>query len=181
MLAYSILPKPETKTTSNDAYTLLLNDLAQQGIARDEIQIFNFTGSGGVWTTDVIVTRAPHSKCPTSEKRSYSDVLSFKYRPEQLIKDCAERSPIVLREEAIIDSGVIPQTAGADYACAFSAEEIAHYDNDEALAYCPLVSSADLLSFAQDVPTGSWAIQWNKNDATIFVALDAYGNVLKTS
>ncbi|MFH0973272.1 MAG: hypothetical protein V1817_00575 [Candidatus Micrarchaeota archaeon] len=181
MLAYSILPKPETKTTSDDAYTLFLNDLAQQGIARDEIQVFNFTRSGDAWTADVIVTRAPHSKCPTSEKRSYSDVLSFKYRPEQLIKDCAARSPIVLREEAIIDSGVIPQTAGADYACAFSAGELAYYDKDEALAYCPLVSSAELLSFAQGVPAGSWVIQWNKNEATIFVALDAYGNVLKTS
>ncbi|MEM0475338.1 MAG: hypothetical protein QW343_00920, partial [Candidatus Norongarragalinales archaeon] len=88
MLAYSLLPKPVEQMTGADARALLLEDLAQQGLERDEIQIFNFTQSNGKWVADVIVTRSPHSKCPTSEKRSYSDVLRFKYRREQIVRDC---------------------------------------------------------------------------------------------
>lgn len=182
MLVYSLLPKPEEKTTGADAYALLLNDLAQQGIASDEIQVFNFTASDGKWTADVIITRMPHSKCPTSEKRSYSDVLRFKYRPEQLVRDCVARSPLVLREEAVIASGALPAAAGADYACAFSTEELRDYDAEKTRVYCPLVDEAALLAFAQGVPANSWIVQWNKGGgAATFVALDSFGRILKTS
>ncbi len=182
MLAYSLLPKPSYATTGGDAYSLLLNDLTQQGIASDEIQVFNFTQSDGKWTADVIVTRLPHSKCPTAEKRSYSDVLRFKYRPEQLIRDCVSHSPIVLREEAVIASGSLPTASGADYACAFAFDELKNYDAAKTRAYCPLVSETALLEFAGDLPANSWVIQWNKaGGASVFVALDYFGSVLKTS
>jgi hypothetical protein len=182
MLVYSLLPKPAAVMTGEDARALLLNDLAQQGIASDEIQVFNFTASDGKWTADVVVTRLPHSKCPTSEKRSYSDVLRFKYRPEQLIRDCVSRPPIVLREEAVIASGSLPAAAGADYACAFSMDELKNYDAAKTLAYCPLVDEAALLAFAQGLPSNAWVIQWNKaGGESVFVALDSFGSVLKTS
>ncbi len=181
MLAYSVLPKPSQTVTGADAQTLLLNDLAQQGIAADEIQVFNFTRSGEVWTADVLVTKGPHSKCPTVEKRSYSDVLSFKYRPEQLVKDCSPRSPIALREEAVIDSGALPAAAGADYACAFSAAELANYDAQKARVYCPLIDEAPLLNFARGLPSNAWVVQWDKGGSAGFIALDSFGNAIKNS
>jgi len=182
LLAYSFLPKPSDEFTDADARTLLLNDLTQQGVSGDEIQVFNFTRSDGKWTADVVVTRLPHSKCPTVEKRSYTDVLSFKYRPEQLIKDCGKRSPIVLREEAIIDSAEFPAAHGADYACAFSVDELRNYVKDKAIAYCPLVDAEGLLSFASDLPDASWVVQWNKaGGASAFIALDSFGGAIKSS
>ena len=183
LLAYSFLPKPSNALTDSDARALLLNDLAQQGVSGDEIQVFNFTrgdGNDGKWSADVIVTSLPHSKCPTVEKRSYSDVLSFKFRPEQLIKDCGKRSPIVLREEAIIDSAEFPAAEGADYACAFSGEELRSYSKDVVIAYCPLVDAEGLLSFAAGLPCASWFVQWNKaGGASAFVALDSFGGVVE--
>ncbi|MEM0475433.1 MAG: hypothetical protein QW343_01435, partial [Candidatus Norongarragalinales archaeon] len=89
---------------------------------------------------------------------------------------------LVLREEAIIASGALPAVAGADYACAFAAAELNNYDADAARVYCPLIEEAALLAFAQGLPAGSWVVQWVKpGGESIFVALDSFGRVLKTS
>ncbi len=183
MLVYSVLPKPSQAVTGADAKTLLLNALKNEGIdPSQEIQITNFTANDGDWTADVIVTSNPHSKCPIVKKRSYSNILrSFKFRLEQLIKDCDIRSPVVLREEAIIDAGALPETAGADYFCAFSIDELRNYDSTKSSEYCEKIEETELRNFSRNLPNGTWVVQFNRGESHFFMELDSYGKSIKTA
>lgn len=186
LLAFAMLPKQQTTVlTKDDVQKLLLKDLLEQGIQVSEVRVLNLNKApeADVWTATAIIAKNQHSRCPTVEKRDYSDVLRFKYRPEMLVNDCNQRASIALREEALINSGKSTRFAtivGANdaYGCAF---ELKEFNSKTAAEYCPQLDETAFNAFSTGLPQNAWVVYWTGANQTAFLALSPQNELLKTS
>ncbi len=184
LIAFTLIPQQQkVSLTRDEVQKLLLKDLAEQGVNPSEARVSSLTQVGEAWTATVIITKNQHSRCPTVEKRDYSDVLKFKYRPEMLVSDCNQRASIALREEALINSGKLPAlaritSANDAFGCAFLVKEL---NSSEATAYCPGIDENALLAFASGLPENAWVVYWSGANQTTYTALSTQNEVLKTS
>ncbi len=188
LIAFTLIPQQQkVALTRDEVQKLLLKDLAEQGVNPSEARVSSLTQVGEAWTATVIIAKNQHSRCPTVEKRDYSDVLKFKYRPEMLVNDCNQRTSIALREEALINSGKLPaltQITGANdaFGCAFLVKELVkELNSSEATAYCPGIDENALLAFASGLPENAWVVYWTGANQTAYTALSTQNEVLKTS
>jgi hypothetical protein len=184
LIAFTLLPQQQKPAlTKEEVEKLLLKDLLEQGIASSEVRVLNLNQAGDAWTATAIIAKNQHSPCPKVEKRDYTDVLRFKYRPEMLINDCNQRASIALREEALINSGKSTRFAaivGANdaFGCAFLNKE---FNSSQTAEYCPGLDENAFNAFASDLPENAWIVSWTGANQTVFIALSPQNELLKTS
>ena len=183
LLAYSFWQPAITPLTKEDAERIILSDLSSEIASGADVRIVETSGLDGRWSADVIVSFNPHSPCPTIERRVYT-LMPIKHRPEMIISDCRTRTPITLREEALINSAKfesVKLVAGASdaYGCAFKVKD---FDATTAFDYCPKLDGR-IFEFVKGLPEEVWMIQWTseKLNQTMFIALDPYNAVFKNA
>ncbi|PIO05897.1 hypothetical protein COT29_03645 [Candidatus Micrarchaeota archaeon CG08_land_8_20_14_0_20_59_11] len=178
MLVYMLVPIPSATLTKEQATRLIMDDLTPLRAAGAYVELLSVEQSDGGWDADARVAFNPHSKCPTVQRRDYT-LVPFGFRPEETIRNCSVKTPVVYREEALIDSGKLPEVAAlGDGArgCAFYLQEYAQANVEE---YCPWLDDAEFASFSAGLPRASWVCYWENNGAKAWVALDQYNRILK--
>jgi hypothetical protein len=173
LLAYAVVGPPEAgELTADQAIELVLQDLAYLEESGNEIEVKSVAPSGRYgWEVTVRIADGPHSICPTVIKRYYT-LSPFGYRPEDVIITCNEKAPILYREEALINSGLLDEVRSLPNrkGCAFYA---GGFDAASAYDYCPWLEEAALRGFMQGLPEESWVTQWTGDGGTIFIAFEA--------
>lgn len=172
LMVYSFLPKATQPLTEQQAKAFLAEDLSPLNA---DWRILNSKQSGSSWEFEVLVTQAPHSTCPLSEKRFYT-LPPVSYRPEPFISSCDRRDGrLLFREEALINSA---QMLGiqSGYGCAFKANA----DWFAEKAYCPEMDANALASFADGLPADAWVVLWLSGGNTRLVAIDEKSHLIRT-
>ncbi|VVB67413.1 Uncharacterised protein [Candidatus Norongarragalina meridionalis] len=178
ILIYQLIPTPSPTLNKEQAQRLILDDLAPLQAAGAYVELLGIQQTPGGWSADARIAFNPHSKCPTVQRRAYT-LVPFGFRPEDSIKNCSVKTPIVYREEALIDSGKLAEvTALGDGArgCAFYLQE---YDQKKAMEYCPWLDGSEFATFSAGLPPSTWVCFWEKDDAQAWVALDQYNGIVK--
>jgi len=178
ILVYMLVPIPSATLTKEQATQLIMDDLTPLQGAGAYVELLSVEQTPGGWSADARIAFNPHSKCPTVQRRDYT-LVPFGFRPEETIKNCSVKAPVVYREEALIDSGKLAEvTALGDGArgCAFYLQE---YDETKAKDYCPWLDGSEFEAFSAGLPASTWVCLWENGDAKARVALDQYNRVLK--
>lgn len=170
LLGYSFLPRLNQPLSEEQARAFLVQDLSTTGA---EWQILDSKQEGGSWQFTILVAQNAHSPCPQVEKRYYT-LPPVSYRPEPFIDACYERSRILFREEALIDSAKKLGISDG-YGCAFKSD--ANFFEEQ--FYCPKADPGTLATFTQGLPIGSWIAYWQVGGSEKLIALDQDNNVLK--
>lgn len=160
--------------TSTQAIDLVLQDLKYLEDQGNELKVEQVTQSEKYgWEITMRITDAPHSFCPTVIKRFYT-LSPFGFRPEDVIINCNEKHPILYREEALINSGLLSEVRALPNArgCAFYVGENA-VDLKSSKQYCPWIQVDELTNFVQGVPPESWVVHWSNNEKFVLIAFDA--------
>ena len=127
----------------------------------------------GQWSFTVLVSTNAHSVCPIVEKRFYK-LPPVSYRPETFINSCYERSKVLFREEALINSAKLLGLKDG-YGCAFPVNA----DWFEENSYCPRLQISEAAAFAEGLPEESWIVFWDYSGQRKFLALDSDGKPIR--